>query len=68
MKISKILRRHDPTRLAEVLGVQYSTVSRWVKEETLPQRRFLPAISVVTGVPMNRLLAAYWSDRGARRP
>lgn len=51
----RLSRRMTQTELAEVLGVQYQTVSKWETGATVPDVAMLPRIADFFGVSMDAL-------------
>ena len=55
--VSRLRQRRDELELTqealgEMVGVDGMTVSRWERGESLPQRRFWPKLTQLTGLPI----------------
>lgn len=60
--LAEFRTKHDPRLtqddLGEKVGVDGMTISRWERGERVPQKRHWPKLTEVTGIPIEKILAA----------
>ncbi len=65
-KLASILNRFSTGTLARETGAYASQISKWKGSRGLPLPRWFPALSKVTGIPVNEISEAVAQDKAAR--